>query len=71
MRAIWRDFSSPKSFLYFPAWRRFALRHWGPLWGWAVFFLPYARWAAIAVLRKVAPSLARAMVRQSGPEPQR
>ena len=71
MRAIWRDFSSPKSFLYFPAWRRFALRHWGPLRGWAVFVLPYARWAAIAVLRKVSPSLARAMVRQSGPEPKR
>ena len=65
MRAIWRDFSSPKSFLYFPAWRRFALRHWGPVWGWAVFVLPYARWAAISVLRTAAPSLARALARRS------
>jgi GT2 family glycosyltransferase len=65
MRAIWRDFSSPKSFLYFPAWRRFALRHWGPVWGWAVFVLPYARWAAILVLRTAAPSLARALARRS------
>ena len=51
MSAIWRDFSSPRSFFHFPAWRRFALRHWGPVWGWAVFAAPYARWAAIAVLR--------------------
>src|SRR5204862_276513 len=27
MRDIWHDFHSPKSFLYFPAWRRVALRH--------------------------------------------
>ncbi len=53
MRAIWRDFSSPRSFFHFPAWRRFALRHWGPVWGWAVFAAPYMRWAAIAVLRTV------------------
>ena len=51
MRVIWRDFSSPRSHFYFPAWRRFALRHWGPLWGWAVFAAPYVRWAAIAVAR--------------------
>ena len=53
MREIWRDFSSPRSFLYFPAWRRFALRHWGPLWGWFVFVAPYVRWAGIATLRAV------------------
>jgi len=53
MRAIWRDFSSPRSFFHFPAWRRFALRHWGPVWGWAVFAAPYVRWAAIAALRTV------------------
>jgi len=51
MRDIWRDFSSPQSFFYFPAWRRFALRHWGPVWGWIVFAAPYARWAAIACMR--------------------
>jgi GT2 family glycosyltransferase len=51
MRDIWRDFSSPRSFFHFPAWRRFALRHWGPVWGWAVFVAPYARWAAIAGVR--------------------
>lgn len=51
MRAIWRDFSSPRSHLYFPAWRAFALRHWGPLWGWAVFAAPYVRWLGVAVLR--------------------
>lgn len=51
MREIWGDFSSPKSFLHFPAWRRFALRHWGPIWGWAVFAAPYVRWAAITVAR--------------------
>jgi len=51
MRDIWRDFSSPRSFFHFPAWRRFALRHWGPVWGWAVFAAPYARWAAIAGVR--------------------
>lgn len=59
MREIWRDFSSPRSFLYFPAWRHFALRHWGFFWGWAVFSAPYARWVAIAGLRAVAPALAR------------
>ncbi len=53
MRDIWRDFSSPRSFYYFPAWRRFALRHWGPVWGWAVFAAPYARWGAIALVRPV------------------
>ena len=51
MRDIWRDFSSPRSFFHFPAWRRFALRHWGPVWGWVVFAAPYARWAAIACVR--------------------
>lgn len=55
MRAIWADFSSPRSFLHFPAWRRFALRHWGPLWGWVVFAAPYARWLAIAALRLIVP----------------
>jgi GT2 family glycosyltransferase len=53
MRAIWRDFSSPKSYLHFPAWRRFALRHWGPVWGRAVFVAPYARWLGIACVRPV------------------
>lgn len=56
MRAIWHDFRSPRSFFYFPAWRRFALRHWGPLWGCAVFVAPYARWAAIAAARVMSPS---------------
>ena len=51
MRDIWQDFSSPKNFLYFPAWRRFALRHWGPVWGWAVFAAPYIRWCIIALIR--------------------
>lgn len=51
MREIWRDFQSPRSFFHFPVWRRFALRHWGPLWGWAVFAAPYVRWGLIAVLR--------------------
>jgi GT2 family glycosyltransferase len=51
MRDIWRDFSSPQSFFYFPAWRRFALRHWGPVWGWIVFAAPYVRWLAIALAR--------------------
>jgi hypothetical protein len=55
MRAIWADFSSPRSYLYFPAWRRFALRHWGPVWGWIVFAAPYARWLAIAAFRLVVP----------------
>ena len=64
MRDIWREFSSPKSFLYFPAWRRFALRHWGPLWGWVVFLAPYARWGAIALLRTFAPGAARALARR-------
>lgn len=60
MRAIWRDFSSPRSYFYFPAWRRFALRHWGPLWGWVVFAAPYARWTTIALGRAVAPGMVRA-----------
>jgi hypothetical protein len=51
MRDIWRDFHSPRSFLHFPAWRRFALRHWGPLWGWGVFVAPYVRWGLIAIAR--------------------
>jgi GT2 family glycosyltransferase len=51
MREIWRGFSSPRSFLYFPSWRRFVLRHWGPAWGWAVFSAPYLRWCAIAAAR--------------------
>lgn len=59
MREIWRDFSSPRSFLFFPAWGRFALRHWGGLWGWSVFAAPYARWLGIAVVRTLAPALAR------------
>lgn len=59
MREIWRDFSSPRSFYHFPAWRRFALRHWGPAWGWVVFAAPYARWAGIAVIRALAPGVAR------------
>ena len=53
MRAIWRDFASPRSFLYSSAWRHFALRHWGPLWGWAVFTAPYARWLIIAGVRPI------------------
>ena len=64
MRDIWRDFSSPRSFLYFPAWRRFALRHWGPVWGWVVFTAPYARWGIIALLRTFAPGVARALARR-------
>lgn len=59
MRTIWREFSSPRSFLYFPAWRHFAVRHWGILWGPVVFAAPYARWAAIAMLRTLLPTLAR------------
>ncbi len=59
MSAIWNDFRSPRSFLHFSTWRRFALRHWGPAWGWAVFAAPYARWCAIAVLRSVAPKRVR------------
>ncbi len=55
MRAIWADFRSPRSFLYFPAWRHFALRHWGPLWGVPVFFAPYVRWCLIALVRAVVP----------------
>jgi hypothetical protein len=64
MRAVWSDFSTPKSFLYFPAWRKFALRHWGPLWGWVVFGLPYFRWLLIAGLRTMAPAFARALVQR-------
>ena len=61
MRSIWRDFSSPKSFFFFPAWRRFCLRHWGPLWGLVLFAEPYFRWLAIASLRAIAPGRARAI----------
>ena len=61
MRDIWRDFDSPRSFLHFPAWRRFALRHWGLAWGWVVFALPYVRWFLIAVVRGVAPGAARSV----------
>lgn len=64
MRSIWADFSSPRSFLYFPAWRHFALRHWGPIWGWVVYAAPYARWAAIALIRTVAPDSARAFAQR-------
>lgn len=60
MRAIWRDFSSPRSFFYFRAWRNFSLRHWGPVWGWVVFAAPYARWLGITLLRGFAPGAARA-----------
>lgn len=60
MREIGREFRSPKSFLYFAAWRRLALRHWGPIWGWAVFAAPYARWTVIALLRGLAPGTTRA-----------
>lgn len=59
MRDIWRDFRSPRSFLYFPAWRRFALKYWGPVWGWAVFSAPYVRWSLIAAAKTVAPGLVR------------
>ncbi len=59
MREIWREFSSPRSFLYFPAWRRFTRRHWGPLHGRLVFALPYLRWILIAGLRWVAPAWCR------------
>lgn len=58
MSEIWEDFHSPRSFLYFPAWRRFCLRHWGPIWGLVVFSLPYVRWAGIAAFRRVAPQTA-------------
>lgn len=64
MHEIRREFSSPRSFLHFPAWRRFALRHWGPLLGGVVFALPYLRWATIAVLRTVAPALCRRLGRR-------
>lgn len=64
MRAIWRDFSSPRSYLHFPTWRRFCLRHWGPLWGWVVFALPYARWLGIALARTLTPGLVRWLVRR-------
>lgn len=63
MRAIWRDFHSPRSFLYFPAWRAFALRHWGPVWGWVVFAAPYVRWAAITVARILMPRSVRRRLR--------
>jgi glycosyltransferase involved in cell wall biosynthesis len=59
MRDIWRTFSSPRSVFYFPAWWRFTLRHWGPVWGLVVFAAPYCRWAAIAAIRATAPALAR------------
>jgi GT2 family glycosyltransferase len=64
MREIWREFSSPRSFLYFPAWREFAVRHWGPVRGPLVFALPYARWLGIALVRTLAPALGRAWVRR-------
>lgn len=64
MREIWRDFSSPRSFLYFPAWREFAVRHWGPIWGPVVFISPYVRWGGIAVLRTLAPGMARTMAQR-------
>jgi len=66
MAAIWRNFYSPRSFLYFPAWRRFALRHWGPVWGWCVFVAPYARWVCIAVIRNAAPGIARSIAKSRG-----
>lgn len=53
MRAIWNDFRSPKSFLNFRAWRHFAIRHWGPIWGPVVYVLPYIRWALIATVRSL------------------
>jgi len=65
MREIWREFSSPRSFLFFPAWRRFSLRHWGPLWGWFVFAKPYVEWAAIALVRALAPGWARARAQRT------
>ncbi len=64
MREIWRDFYSPRSFLYFPAWRRFAVRHWGPVWGRVVYAVPYVRWALIALVRTIAPGLARRWARR-------
>ncbi len=64
MREIWRDFSSPRSYLHFSTWRHFALRHWGLLWGGMVFAAPYARWLAIATLRSVAPGTTRAWARR-------
>jgi GT2 family glycosyltransferase len=67
MRAIWRDFSSPRSFLYFPAWRAFARRHWGPVWGWFVFVAPYARWLAIAIARAIAPRATKRWGRRRRP----
>lgn len=51
MREIWRGFSSVRSPLHFSSWRRFALRHWGFLWGPVVFVTPYVRWALIALVR--------------------
>lgn len=64
MREIWRDFSSPRSFLHFPAWREFAMRHWGTVRGPLVFALPYVRWLGISVVRTVAPAAGRAWVRR-------
>jgi GT2 family glycosyltransferase len=61
MGSIWGDFSSPRSFLYFPAWRAFSLRHWGAVWGWCVYSAPYARWAAIAAIRGAAPGVAKSI----------
>ena len=64
MREIARDFTSPRSFLYPPAWRRFTRAHWGLIWGAIVFALPYVRWLVIALLRTLAPPLARALARR-------
>ncbi len=64
MRDIWRGFQSPRSCLHFPAWRTFALRHWGHGRGWIVFALPYVRWTLIGALRTIAPGIARALGRR-------
>jgi glycosyltransferase involved in cell wall biosynthesis len=64
MREIWRDFSSPRSYLHFSTWRNFCRRHWGWGWGWCVFAAPYVRWAGIAVLRTLFPGLARVVARR-------
>jgi GT2 family glycosyltransferase len=64
MREIARYFASPRSYLYPPAWWRFARTHWGLCWGPIVFVLPYARWLIIATLRTLAPPLARSLGRR-------
>jgi glycosyltransferase involved in cell wall biosynthesis len=60
-REIWKGFSSPRSIFHFSSWRHFALRHWGPGWGWVVYTAPYLRYGLIAAVRTAVPALARLM----------